>query len=131
MKASELMIGDWVLAEGMPVMVTNLSILGGDIICAMKPFMSYDVAYAANKVALANGAQSIKKIKPMPLTTEILESNFHEPNEGVVWWKNDEPFYHVECLPLNGTRLIIPYAQYVHELQHALRLSGIDKEITF
>lgn len=88
-----------------------------------------DCPWQINIKDFRNGGNNILFFEPIPLTTEILERNLHEPDEGVVWWKNDEPFYHVECLPLNGMRLIMPYTQYVHELQHLLRLAGIDKEI--
>lgn len=111
MKKEELMIGDWVYNTHNRQNEQVAEIGSGLVMLDYNDLYEYD------------------EIEPIPLTTEILERNFHEPNEGVVWWKNDEPFYHVECLPLNGMRLIMPYTQYVHELQHALRLAQIDKEV--
>lgn len=76
-------------------------------------------------------------IEPIPLTPSILEKNG--------WVENlysDESYVNeeLECLPLVvgvdgnkwwwhvGAELVIPI-NYVHELQHALRLCGIEKEI--
>ena len=74
---------------------------------------------------------------PIPLTTEILEKNgwskdlynnesydnddfeqlsLWEGADGNAWW------WHV------GVELVVPL-NFVHELQHALRLCGIDKDI--
>lgn len=75
MKAEELMVDDWVLAEGKPVQVTNISVLGGDVIRVINPFMSYDIAYASNIIALSNGAKDINKIEPIPITEDILKKN--------------------------------------------------------
>ena len=112
MKANELMIGDWVydtiLKGNTKVEILSMSGIRGDF---------------------HENVWDEQTFEPIPLTTEILERNFPDPDDGVVWWKNDEPFYHIECLPLNGTRTIIPFAQYVHQLQHAMRLCGIEKEI--
>lgn len=163
MKATDLMIGDWVLAEGNPVQVTNISVLGGDIIRVMNPFMSYDIAYASNIVALSNGAKDINKIEPIPLTPEILEKNriklfstyTHPYRDGE--WEEGEleeamkhyPMYVYEILNPYIAFVIRPNEQelkvcssnyktrvekkeeviFVHELQHALKLCGIKKEI--
>jgi hypothetical protein len=119
MGLKDVMIGDWVTGKKWrenPFKLTRINDNG-----------KYYYGITSNGTQV--GPFLLEEIEPIPLTTEILERNLHEPDEGVVWWKNDEPFYHVECLPLNGMRLIMPYTQYVHELQHALRLAGIDKEI--
>ena len=138
MKAEDLMIGDWVLVEGKPLRVTNISVLGGDIIRVMNPFMSYDIAYASNIVALSKGAQDINKIEPIPLTPEILEKNGFTKDSG------GEELYSIDSVSIidvgYGFELFISNnddekgefdgtKKYVHELQHALKLCEIDKDI--
>ena len=80
-------------------------------------------------------------IKPILLTPEMLEKNgFEYDEEGRVLADNlvlwiDEIRY-VEYNPFNRAFLILGESStfdgicnYVHELQHALRLCGIDKQI--
>ena len=126
MKASDLMVGDWVLDT-----YTN------------KPMMIEDI----------NGGNPRfgQDLEPIPLTPEILKKNgFKEYGKddtdgailyvlgddffGVSVWVNIEPcllgiwriwagksqsYSRIDELPIS----------FVHELQHALRLCGIDKEI--
>ena len=84
--------------------------------------------------------------EPIPLTPEILEKNgfekalqlsdiepFDTDEEGNKyysynktlwgWWQPDNIF----CIPANGLGWL--NIKYVHELQHALRLCGIEKTI--
>lgn len=90
-----------------------------------------------------------KMFAPIPLTSEILEKNgfvkgeevsdtppYDQDEEGNMyysfrgelkfwgWWQPDNTYY----IPANAMGDII--IRYVHELQHAMRLAGIDKEIT-
>lgn len=77
--------------------------------------------------------------KPIPLTTEILEKNFPMQNpqiesKWVKWWNfNDAKngFYFEIDTPNNkcdGPILNMDF-KYVHQLQQALKLCGIEKEI--
>jgi len=63
-----------------------------------------------------------------PLTSEILEENFPEPTDGLTWFPEEGGFnchtYVPKC-EINAFGLF----KYVHELQHALRLCGVEKEI--
>ena len=61
----------------------------------------------------------VKDVQPIPLTQEILEKNG--------WIKTDDPFFRFGGV--GKEERVTKYIQYVHELQHALRLCGIDKEI--
>lgn len=115
MKIDEVMLGDVVSAGGRPIHVT---------------------------LAVLNNWSD--NIKPIFLTPEILEKNadfhcdgmFYElynfskedidgnsisveicENEGIVYWT------------INGNEYGITKLKYVHELQHVLRICGIDKEI--
>ena len=118
MKNTELMIGDWViLFDKYPAKVE--AICDVEVYLLDEVDLHWHVDYAF--------------IKPIPLTAEILEKN------GFVY--NDLPFvqaweqfglalyssgngYRIGCG--NNVALII---DSVHELQHALRLCGIEKEI--
>ena len=66
--------------------------------------------------------------EPIPLTEEILQKNFPTPEE-IVWWPLKDGSFRVEMQ--DDTHLIIGKYNYVHELQHALRLFGKDGEINY
>lgn len=157
MKAEELMVDDWVLAEGKPVQVTNISVLGGDVIRVINPFMSYDIAYASNIIALSNGAKDINKIEPIPLTEEILKKNGFKndviaqkaiiaegaSNFSIILVSEDNRItlnnideylnsfnkWHVHIDTEDMRTMCTSEITYVHELQHLLKLCKIEKEI--
>jgi hypothetical protein len=108
MKATELMIGDWVYYGKKPVKVLQLS-----------------------------EGKDYKEINPIPLTSEILEKNGFErlgtnyfllcypfglTNPSTHDNYKDNYYLRVSDKSVN--------IKFVHELQHALRLCGIDKETT-
>lgn len=157
MKAEELMIGDWVLAEGKSVQVTNISVLGGDVIRVINPFMSYDIAYASNIIALSKGAKDINKIEPIPITEETLKKNGFKndviaqkaiiaegaSNFSVILISEDNRItlnnideyinsfnkWHVHIDTEDMRTMCTLEITYVHELQHLLKLCKIEKEI--
>ena len=121
MKANELMIGDFVLDGNDYAQVTSITCDG-----------NIETTY--------NEHSNIELIEPIPLTQEILEKNgikkdmhgrmvgeyFNEDAEGYleisvnskeIWWT------------INYDEYNIIQFKYVHELQHALRLCRIEKEI--
>lgn len=124
MKADELMIGDRVqpCSRSYPVQVESLSVdtINGDM----------DATF-----------------DPIPLTPEILEKNGfiikHPESEKRTYWRDcaGQIVGHknrgLMLMEIHGNPkkfgYFIPYFKghlyYVHELQHALRLCGIDKEI--
>jgi hypothetical protein len=77
------------------------------------------------------------KYMPIPLTAEILEKNGFKEYDGLyrlditegvfinVDFKSKEPFVSVH----NTCYRAIPICWYLHQLQHALKLCGIEKEI--
>lgn len=139
MEAKDLMIGDWVLHEGEPYQIRQLGIYGVDrdgedypAVCIGKPM----------GIGLIVG---INEIEPILLISEILEKN------GWVYNNEDEKFFPKTwvggglmlqgaddcgyCIVVtsdyddedtNDTPFVI---LYVHELQHALKLRRIKKEI--
>lgn len=120
MKVTELMIGDWVYNS-----LTDLT------------FQVYPQFFSQWSNRLE---QFIAIIKPIPLTPEILEKNGFKYKEGEIgmygveitpcYLRDDVPF-EVFC---DGEPFAIWFKEpisikYVHQLQHALRLCGIEKEI--
>ncbi len=124
MKAEDLMIGDWVqIVPDAPVMPNEYHridwIRTGEIGLDNRKIVTYPY------------------IQPIPLTPEILEKNgmilisyggdfFPEDkhyvlelsvDEGRIFWTINGHEYDIMCL------------RFVHQLQHALRLCGIEKEI--
>ena len=115
MTAEELMIRDWVqIVPDAPVMPNEYHridwIRTGEIGLDNRKIVTYPY------------------IQPMPLTSEILEKNFPEPTDGLTWFPEEGGFnchtYVPKC-EINAFGLF----KYVHELQHALILCGIDKDI--
>lgn len=150
METTDLMIGDWVLisvwdCKPFPSKVTSInynSYQGKDFVDWIDTEDEEDIG--------------MYDVQPIPLTAEILEKNFGEPvvdiepntqladyrytmgslgdicNTCYITGYNIEDRSQTQgkiCVCReNGAWMF--YIRYVHELQHALRLCGIDKEIT-
>jgi len=136
MKAEELMIGDWVI-------ITLRNKIG----------KVYRIDEANGKgngwVAVINGDYHETHLEPILLTPEILEKNGFKPyipenhletvyacqdvSKAVadelyaLWPYRDGSFYLL--LRVIGKDMVRMDVHYVHQLQHALRLCGIEKEI--
>ena len=80
-------------------------------------------------------------IQPIPLTPEILEENGFVKSERFEVWKIISDEYELRITPWRFAAIFLdedgsdkeefsaPRPKYVHELQHVLRLYGIEKEI--
>ena len=108
MTATELMIGDWVFNthNRKPEQVAKIA-------CRLV-MLDYNDMYEYDL------------IEPIPLTYEFLRKIFPNTNDGVYWHGRKGKF---EFTMENGANEITVLIEYVHELQHALRLCGIEKEI--
>lgn len=146
MKANELMIGDWVnLKNGKVIMPCRITVIGhatqdrneiGTTVCVdlSKEFPTciFDMDV----------------ITPLPLTPEILEKNGFKKCAGNEWsvfkyedddhtknalyqvlWSADELYLEISSYTSNTGDFNRIGIMYVHELQHALRLCGIEKTI--
>lgn len=135
MKATELMIGDWVelCQRGEYYQITEIG----------EDFVMLGQSHECRE----------SEIDPIPLTAEILEKNGFEPykdwflgygyrlraEEGTdkilyiypLRGGNGESLIDIKYAPLNNYTFLslTTFDRYVHTLQHALRLCGIDKEI--
>jgi hypothetical protein len=123
MKANEnLMVGDWVKFKG------------SDLYHQVKVVSNKSIKFDNQKWFAKSSAESI------PLIPEILEKNGFEYKAGEFgmygiatvphYVRNDVPF-EIFC---DGEPFAIWFKEpinikYVHQLQHALRLCGIEKEI--
>lgn len=139
MEANELMIGDWVLFEGTPATVRGVEIYCSDLYVQTN---LTDAWYMSN-------------FEPIPLTPEILEKNGFDVVRGnrimglqvsdrctlrigdgmkemrvemQDWGETEERKWFIEIRNL-GSIILQLYIGYIHELQHALRLCRIEKEI--
>ncbi len=132
MKANELMIGDYINYRGQIIKVTSLYDKGG----------SNEVGWGRKEDTWVNAIN----VEPIPLTPEILEKNgFVLKPDGWIWCGEEgveEQDYifiqfrkgcdEVRLVELNFVNNVLAKfrtIQFVHELQHALRLCGIDKKI--
>ena len=142
MDAKDLMIGDWVLHDGEPYQIRQLGICGVNrdgedcpAVCVGKP-KGIGLIIERNE------------IEPIPFTPEILERNgfvkynevsdtppYDKDEEGNMYYsyKGEQKFWgwwqpnNIYFIPVNA--MVDLEIKFVHELQHALRLFGINKEI--
>lgn len=130
MDITDLMIGDWVQV---PSLIDNVEHY--DAWCKVKQLRDYDLDVVGFK------GLKYDEIAPIPLTPEILEKNFGEKRAKGGF------FYHFMGKELRGCEYILEYHKdnrfafcrehggllcyisSVHELQHALKLCRIKKEI--
>ena len=138
MKIEELMLDDWVLVNGIPMQIQAINDIDGEI-------MAGDDLYCL----VENRVHSEDKIEPIALTADILEKNgfevqvqgggrediwigFGSDLEGDIEFEfnNGAPTHLKIDGAFKGEYYTSNNIKYVHELQHALRLCGIDKEIT-
>lgn len=123
MKATELMIGDWVAQKH-----------GGLLLNVSEVRPPYIIADGED------GQFHEDTLEPIPLTEEILLANgfYYERNIGYVY--EDDEYEVIVDLWNNSYRIlynrdVMMNIQcfsnvFVHELQHALRHCDVDKEIT-
>lgn len=117
MEAKDLMVGDWVKFNLYPFTAPYTPVK-----------VSLDAIYKAAKGA------DVLRFEPIPLTPEILEANGFRKEEfkcgygEVGWFQNEgctyltqnphlKPMFTLECTYIE--------IEYVHQLQHVLRLCGL------
>lgn len=118
MKANELMIGDWVKHSITGQIGKVYRICGNEYI------------------AFIDGDTQSELVEPIPLTPEILEKNGLANDPYGCHFKEDGDMALEISVEEEGIYWTINYNEYsilklkyVHQLQHALKLCGIDKEI--
>ena len=138
MKPNELMIGDWISVMEIPAQVFELS---------------YDNEEKEMTIGILDPQGEVYScyygfdhVEPIPLTEEILEENFltqrGEWTEPVLYFFGNDYIevsikeytdgiweIVVDEVEMSGLPSWRMYVSDVHQLQHALRLCNIDKEI--
>jgi hypothetical protein len=130
-KISELSIGDWVEIDGEPAKAFCLRIAGGHIFKGV-----------SGQMYRCCGGMDFE---PIPLTPEILEKNgFVDYEVGKGWYvlnvaddlrvwlhrnSHDWTFQLMKWRPLSTHEISKVFIKHTHQLQHALRLAGVGKEI--
>lgn len=126
MKTNELMIGDWVSWDSENGRIAGLSHDENDEYgpVQMVDDEDLDIAHV--------------DIEPIPLTEEILKANGFERIDDVLVLRlaNNEGYFRIECFKLPNIRIATQTSKgfhdlhytfdYVHQLQHALRLVGLN-----
>lgn len=121
MKAEELMIGDYIMFNKNIYIIEEISKKG------WVHLIHNDGSEC--RVELSSD-YILDVITPIPLTTEILKKNgFNETFWGGEWTNNKVDFIlieHNDGFRVTNTNIVL---SGVHQLQHALQLCGIEKEI--
>lgn len=125
MKISDLSVGDWVMVDGedWKVSAINETSVG----------LRVDSDYAVAEISECDG---------ILLTPEILEKNGFEKRNTYTWYnpkmrctayRFGSKYWDVRVTyrarDYRPTRINIENVVHIHELQHALRLAGVEKEI--
>lgn len=118
MKATELMVGDWVLDGKKPAQITG-------IMC--------DDLFETTLSPSVGG----ECITPIPLTHEILKKNgFRLQSDrselgtlDTYWFGSELGGFRIHRLNNGDYQFGLAKIRNVHELQHAMRLCGIEKEV--
>lgn len=121
MKANELMLGDLVQVNGEVFKVISISY--------------FDIGIADSKKEFYH--EHIDNIKPIFLAPEILQKNGFELQRDkselgtldTYWLGSELGVFRIHKLNNGDYQFGLAKIRNVHELQHALRLCGIDKEI--
>lgn len=124
LKATDLMVGDWVMSFGAPHKVVGIRT---DM---FEPHIKTDMSDTWYEEGIENLLESI------PLTPEILEKNGFYRSEiptrdeiGHYYHRKTAPSSIFVSMSFDDGRDFGNEIKYVHQLQHILRLCGINKEI--
>lgn len=123
MKIKELSVGDWVALENQPFEVIGIN----------PPYV--DLLGNGNRLRLSDVYN--ENLLPIPLTAEILEKNgfrlvvvnkkfndWHDNNITIRKYYNEYNYHLFVCGQKVEFKML-----FIHQLQHALRLAGMEKEI--
>jgi hypothetical protein len=130
-KETDLMVGDWVQHNDKP---KTIDVIWPYSVSLNDPEKTYGSIYADKF--------SIKEIQPIELTPEILEKNgwvkFQmyyryriDDTQYLEWYPHEGMLQRLYIHKDNSREIVFTVSgiYYVHELQHALKLLKIDKEI--
>jgi hypothetical protein len=136
-KISDLSVGDWVmnLYANKPSRVIGLRTMFQD---------TYEIIAVSDdtQFMLIEDNKELHNFEPIPLTTDILEKNGLEyeddGNDAVIFLCCDmfwarlcvgDTFWQVGIHSEDRLDAVVCNVKHTHQLQHALRLAGVEKEI--
>ena len=134
MKANELMIGDWVCYSESNNYYTKVE----EIRCTSDGEEYYIRCHRDSKDTFLEQLKyedfSVDILHPIPLTPKILENNgWEERPTGYVFYTDGRRYDNSLWYVFGSNSFVVNTAEfhikYVHQLQHALRLCRIEKEI--
>lgn len=149
-KISDLSVGDWIATESAQLAIEGNDIATAFVEKAKKPIQIVSVLgdeqLVFGRIEELDGFTTIylkaEYIEPIPLTPEILEKNGFVKSSECCWSK---PSIECACFrygtkywdirtggrnrAYRPTRISIDNILHTHQLQHALRLAGVEKEI--
>lgn len=121
LKITDLSIGDWVAYEDRPYRIYAIEECG-----------TIRAKYE-DEETLRQLQKHIDYFEPIPITPEILEKNGFEENGGrwynSNWMMEFEQYKDGWDRTINCGEYSVYFIKHVHQLQNAMRLAGIDKEI--
>ena len=124
LKVTDFMVGDWVMSFGAPHKVVGIRT---DM---FEPHIRTDMSDTWYEEGIEN------LLEPIPLTPEILEKNGFYRREiptrdeiGNYYHRKTDPSSIFVSMSFDDGRDFGNEIKYVHQLQHLLKLCGIDKEI--
>lgn len=136
MKANELMIGDWVyVSKDFTQKYHKIRALSNDEDAVLRGIYVNEYGVENNSVF------SLNDTEPIPLTPEILEKNgfvnVENTQTSTIIYSFSDSLFRIGVFDFNHITMDSYYTDSscdifvssVHELQHALRLCGIEKEI--
>ena len=128
-KISDLSVGDWVRYNGKEYTIASIYMAAE----------GYPHEAELTYQGISCGCVYIGHLQPIPITAEILEKNgfkrstsqFIVYHTDKVWISYDKPSetWSVTMYINDNTSNLHANILHIHELQHALRLAGVDKEI--
>lgn len=147
LKISELSVGDWVRYEDRICQIAEISHLTYTFGCKEMRSVPSVTLYYEDDMPTYQESVPLKDIHPIPITAEILEKNgwstdgmyatlrltenshleyyYHEHRLRKYYCGVDEWQNHAKVTDIT----FAAHCYSVHQLQHALRLAGVDKEI--
>ena len=156
LKISDLSVGDWVELEAADLSIEYGDIATAFVEEVLKPVCVQSIlgddklVFARTACLEAYGTIYVKEemLRPIPITPKTLEANGFETYRKNVYmdtwcWSNNKDtlievsqyadIYYIRVVQLvNGIpkdRVCNFGVEFIHQLQHALRLAGVEKEI--
>lgn len=126
LKISDLSVGDWVYYDNKNKPYSIRSIYRTDI---------RDCVVLNDNESLVGVIAFVDELTPIPITVEILEKNGKSDEWSTGDWEeipSTEVSPSRQCMRVRdlGTHIFLgDKVVYVHQLQHVLRIAGVDKEI--